>query len=240
MADMRTRDVNGVWQSVGRTHPVPTYQMYPVSPVMTVYTPTTTDYVKVTPAATNLAMFLAPSVATETLRVASIVVHKIADVTTLSATNPATDETTELYALADEVMDDFIVHIASTAYHVTATAAITHTAATSEATAVAEVNLIRTNMLSHYASTTAHGGLADAVQLALVAATSACTNKTNAVTLINLLATYHLAHLAVTDVGAYYIHPAAVMPMQWNCLGSFFAKTSVSNHSFSTIEFRSA
>jgi hypothetical protein len=224
------------WSRAMESHAAP----YPVSPVMTLYTPTTTNYVKVTPNAANLAMFLAPSVATETLTVASIVVHKIADVTTLSATNPATNDTTELYALADEVMEDFITHLASTSYHVTATGTITHTNATSEATAIAEVNLIRTNQLSHFASTTAHGGKADAAQLALVTATAACTTKAEAVTLINLLATYHLAHLAVTDVGAYYIHPAAVMPMQWNCLGSFFCKTSVSNHSFSTVEFRSA
>jgi hypothetical protein len=240
MADMRTRDVNNVWQSVSNTHPVPVHQAYPVSPVMTVYTPASTNYVKVTPNSANLAMSLAPTVATETLQVASVLVHKIADVTSFSAANPATNDTTELYALTDEVMDDFIVHIASTTYHVTATGTITHTAASSEATAVTEANLIRTNMLSHYASTTAHGGIADAINLALVAATTVATTKTNAVTLINLLATYHLAHLAVTDLSAYFIWPAAVMPLQWNCLGSFFAKTNVSNHSFATIEFRSS
>lgn len=214
--------------------------IYPLSPVFTLYTPSTTSYVKVTPNANNYTMFLEPTTAAETLQVTSTLVHKIADATTIAATNPATNDTTELYALADEVMEDMITHIASTAYHVTATGTITHTNATTEATAVAEVNLIRTNMLSHYASTTAHGGIADSVNLALVTATSACTDKASAVTLINLLAGYHAAHLVVTDLGTYYIHAAAVMPLEWRCLGSFFCKTNVSGHSFATCEFRSA
>jgi len=213
---------------------------YPVSPVVTLYSPATTAYVKVTPASDTLLMTVAPTVTTETLTYASIITHKIADATTIAATNPATNNTTELYALADEVMDDFIVHIASTAYHATATGTITHTAATTEATAVAEVNLIRTSLLSHLASTTAHCGRADAVNLALVTATSACTDKAGAVTLINLLATYYLAHLAVVDNSTYMTHPAGEMPMLWPCLGSFYAKTNVSGHTFATCEFKSA
>jgi len=213
---------------------------FPTAPVMTLYSPATTAYVLVTPDPTTLLMEVAPTVTTETLQYCSILTHKIADVTTIAATNPATNDTTELYALADEVMDDFITHIASTAYHAAATGTITHTAATTEATAVAEVNLIRTNMLTHLASTTKHGGRADAVNLALVAATTACTDKAGAVTLINLLATYYLAHLAVVDNATYMTTGAAVMPMRWPCLGAFYCKTNVSAHTFATTEYRSA
>jgi hypothetical protein len=213
---------------------------FPSAPLMTLYSPATTAYVKVAPAADTLLMTVAPTVTTETLQFASIITHKIADVTTIAATNPATNDTTELYALADEVMEDFIVHIASTAYHASATGTITHTNATTEATAVTEVNLIRTNMLSHLASSTVHCGRADATNLALVTATSACTDKAGAVTLINLLATYYLAHLAVVDNSTYMTHPAGEMPMQWPCLGSFYCKTNVSGHTFSTCEFKSA
>jgi hypothetical protein len=212
---------------------------FPSAPTMTLYSPATTAYVKVTPAADTLLMTVAPTVTTETLTYASVITHKIADVTAIAATNPATNDTTELYALADEVIDDLIVHIASTAYHVTATGTITHTAATTEATAVAEVNLIRTNLLSHLASATVHGGRADAVNLALVAATSACTNKATAVTLINLLATYYLAHLAIVDDSIAMTTGAAVMPMRWPCVGPFWCKTNVSAHTFSTCEFKS-
>jgi len=213
---------------------------FTVSPTMTLYSPATTAYVLVTPDPTMLLMEVAPTVTTETLQWCSVLTHKIADVTTIDATNPATNDTTELYALADEVMEDFIVHIASTAYHAAATGTITHTNATTEATAVAEVNLIRTNMLTHLASTTKHGGRADATQLALVAATTACTDKAGAVTLINLLATYYLAHLAVVDDATYMTHPAACMPMRWPCLGSFYCKTNVSAHTFATTEYKSA
>jgi hypothetical protein len=212
----------------------------PSSPTVTLYSPATTAYAKVTPAATCLDMLVAPQIVTETLQIASLVTHKIADVTTIAAANPAEDDTTALYALADEVMEDFIVHIASTAYHATATGTITHVNATTEATAVTEVNLIRTNLLTHLASTTVHGGRADAVNLALVAATTACTTKTNAVTLINLLATYYLAHLAIVEDGIWMAVPIAAMPFHWRSLGSFYCKTNVSAHLFSTTEYLSA
>jgi hypothetical protein len=210
------------------------------APTMTSYAPTSTAYMKVTPNANNLDMMVSPIVVTENLVVASTIVHKIADANGIAATNPATNDTTELYALADEIVDDMIVHIASTVYHVTATGTITHVAATTEATAITEVNLARTNMLSHFLSATAHGSMADTVNYNLVAATAACTTKAEAVTLVNLLATYWLAHCAVTDLSNYIVIGPSVMPFHWRSLIPFFCKTNVSGHLFTTAELRSA
>jgi len=212
---------------------------YPVSPVMTAYTPSTTAYVKVTPDASNITMFLRPNVATEALQVASILTHKIADATTIAATVPAVSEA-ESYALSIELADDFGTHVVSTAYHVNADTALTTTDATSEATLVAEVNAVRAKMLSHLASTTVHGGLADATNLATVTATSDATDAASAITLENVLAGAHAAHLLVTDQNKYLVHAAGVMPMEWRCLGSFFCKTDASGHTFVTQEFRSS
>ena len=118
------------------------------------------------------------------------------DATSIAATNPATNNTTELYALADEVMEDFIVHIANTAFHTAATGTITHTNATSEATAIAEVNLLRTNLLAHLNSSTLHG-TADATNYAVAAASVAATTAATATACVNILATAYLAHIAL-------------------------------------------
>jgi hypothetical protein len=212
---------------------------FPTAPTMTLYSPATTAYVKVAPAADTKLMTVAPTVTTETLQYASILTHKIADVTTIAATNPAVTEANS-YALSIELADDFATHMVSLAYHVVADTALTTTNATSEATLIAEVTAIRAAMLAHLASTTIHGGRADAVNLALVAATTVpIANAAAAIVVENILATAYLAHLAITDGGIYLTHGAAWMPLHWPCSGAFFCKTNVSAHTFATAEYAS-
>jgi hypothetical protein len=212
---------------------------FPSAPTMTLYSPSTTAYVKVTPAADTLLMTVAPTVTTETLTYASLITHKIADATSIAADNPAVGEA-QSYALSIELADDFSTHITSTAYHATADTALVTTNATSEATLIAEVNAIRAKMLTHFASSTIHGGRADAVALAATAATTVANSAASAITLENALATAYLAHLAVVDGAIYMTTGAAVMPMEWACLGAFWCKTNVSGHTFATAEFKSA
>jgi hypothetical protein len=128
--------------------------------------------------------------------------HKVVDANGIAATNPATNDTTELYALADEVVEDFNVHVADATYHTGVHGTLTHTNATSEVTAVAEINALRGALLSHFANVSVHGGVYDSVNLALVTATSDCTTKTDGLVLINLLATYWLAHCALGGAAA--------------------------------------
>ena len=123
--------------------------------------------------------------------------HRAADATTIAATNPAVTEANS-YALSIELIADHNTHTASLAYHQAATAAVTSTAATTEATLIAQVNKIRTGMLAHYADAASHGGIADATRLALVAATTAATDAATAIVLENLLVQYHAAHILVT------------------------------------------
>jgi hypothetical protein len=212
---------------------------FPSAPLMTLYSPATTAYVKVAPSDTTLLTTVAPTVTTETLQYASLVTHKIADVTTIAATNPAVTEANS-YALSIELADDFAVHQVSTAYHVVADTALVTTNATSEATLIAEVTAIRAALLTHLASTTIHGGRADPVNLALVAATTVpIANAAAAIVVENILATAYLAHLAITDGGIYMTHGAAWMPMHWPSSGAFFCKTNVSAHTFATAEYQS-
>lgn len=213
---------------------------FPVSPVMTKYAPSTTAYVKVTPNAAALTMFLRPLVTTEDLQVASVVTHKIADATSIAAADGSDDATDRL--LANELKADLNVHMASTAYHDTADTAITTADATSDATLIALTLALDDKWKAHSASTTVHGGLADAVMLAAVVALNlaASPSKAQCRTYLNALKPLHAAHLTVTDQDKYLIHAAGVMPLEWRCLGSFFAKTDVSGHSFVTQEFRSS
>lgn len=123
--------------------------------------------------------------------------HKMADATTIAATTPAVSEA-ESYALSIELIADHNTHTASTAYHRSATAAVTSVAATSEATLIAQVNKIRTAQLEHYANADVHGGIADKTRYDLVAATTVATSAATAIVLENLLVQYHAAHIVVT------------------------------------------
>ena len=93
--------------------------LYPVAPVCTVYTPASTNYLKVTPNAANITMLISPIVTTETLQIAPIITHKIADTTTtIAAADP--DDLPKSITAADEILADTNTHIASLTYHVAA------------------------------------------------------------------------------------------------------------------------
>jgi hypothetical protein len=123
-------------------------------------------------------------------------IHKVVDPNGLAA-NPAVNDRANVDTLANEFIDDLIVHIGSTTYHVAATGTITHTDASDQTTASTLCNLIRTSMIAHLADAANHGGVADTVNGALVAGTTPGSSDATNKTLINLLATYYLAHLAL-------------------------------------------
>lgn len=183
--------------------------LYPVSPVMTLYSPSGTAYVKVTPDPTNLAMFLRPVVTTETLQVASILTHKIADTTTtIGASDPGAANLGENQTAADEIIADCNTHIASTAYHVAAGAVIypchkavdaTNTTAannmSSLATGYVLADELDDDVTAHLLSTVFH----------LVATTAADFGGTPATegalrTKVNLLRTAMIAHFGSATV----------------------------------------
>lgn len=122
------------------------------------------------------------------------------DTTTLAATAPAASEEQD-YALVNEQVLDHNTHTALTTVHKVATAAIAPDSATSEATLVAAANALRTALIAHYASTTAHNA-ADATNGATVVATTAATDAASARTLINALVAPMAAHIATAKVQA--------------------------------------
>lgn len=215
---------------------------YPSAPVMTLYSPSTTAYVKVSPNAATLLMEVAPQTATEDLQYASLITHKIADATTITTAAPTTDETDRLRAT--EFKADFNVHVAATAYHAAAGTAIATADASSDETLIALCQALDAAMKAHAASTTVHGGRADAVFLAALtaAALPATPSKAECRTWLGdaVLKAAWEAHLAVTDSGIYMTAAAAILPMVWRGLGAFWAKTSVSGHKFTTAEYRSS
>jgi len=214
--------------------PVP----FPSAPTVTVVSPVTTSYAKVTPSTNTLKTLLRPRVITQSLVWAATIVHKIADANGIAATNPAITDA-NAYALVNEIKADFNTHIAATAYHV---AAGTNTIATADADdtpkTVALTNAIATALAAHMADTAVHGGMTDAVNLALVvAAATTCTDMTTAKTEMNLLATAWLAHLAVTDLGAYMTAGPVGLPIDWPCSAPFYAKTDTSAGVFTVAEW---
>lgn len=213
---------------------------YPASPLVTLYSPSTTAYVKVAPATTTMLTTVAPTVTTETLQYTSLVTHMIADATTITSDAPTTDETDRLRAT--EFKNDFNTHVASEVYHVTAGTAIATADATSDATLIALCQALDVAMKAHAASTTEHGGKADAVFAAalVAAALPAVPNKAQCRTWLAdlVLKAAWEAHLAVTDYGTYLTHGAAWMPLHWPSRGAFFCKTNVSAHTFATAEYK--
>ena len=125
-------------------------------------------------------------------------VHKIPDATNTLG-SAASNDSTDVYALANDFIDKVIAHIGGTTWHVTATGTITHVDATTEGTATTLCNLIRTSLIAHLGSGTnaLHGGVQDTVNSALVVATTAATNAATNKTLVNLLRTYYIAHCAL-------------------------------------------
>ena len=209
---------------------------FPAAPTVTVVSPSTTAYAKVTPSANTLKTMIRPRTVTQSLVYAATIVHKIADATSLSATAPAVTEAND-FALCIELMGDHNTHTASVAYHVAATASVASTAATSEATLVAQLNLYRLAQLAHYADSAAHGGMTDTVNLAIVAATVPCTTSATAHTLVNVLYPAHVAHLLVLDLGAYVTAGPVGLPIDWPCSAPFYAKTDTSGGVFTVTEW---
>lgn len=95
---------------------------YPATPTCTVYSPSGTAYMKVTPSATTLQLVVRPRTVTQSMVYAPIVTHKIADTTTtIGAADP--DDLAKSKTALDEILADTNTHIASLTYHVAAGAA---------------------------------------------------------------------------------------------------------------------
>jgi hypothetical protein len=216
---------------------------YPNAPVQTVYTPSTTAYVKITPDPTNLHMEISPRTTSDDLIYASVLTHKIADATTITSAAPTTDETDRLRAT--EFKNDCNTHMASLTYHEVAGPAITADDATDDATLIALCQEIDLDLKAHAASTTQHGGRADAVFVAALAslALPATPSKAECRTYLAdaaLKAAWD-AHRVITNhlagVQVYAVH-AAGTPKSWDCDGSLFCRCSTSGATFVTEEYR--
>lgn len=352
--------LNAEHAAVGSAPSVP----FPSSPVLTVYTPSSTEYVSITPDATCRKMVVRPRTTTHALIYASIITHKIADSTntivaadtdglaksktlvdelladvaahlasttyhvaagTAIVPGHKTDDTTNVitsdnmsslatgYVLVDEMDDDFNAHAVSTTVHPVAGAVVDFGATPdSEAKLVTKVNLVRaamaahfgsatvhtpadtvnaalvaattvasdeasaqtlinllkgywnshcavgdataddlaavcahanaiqTALLEHFSSISVHGGAADATNLATLTAVGAATDAASSYTLLNAEKTTYNLHCAVLDGGAYITAGPAGVPIVWDCLGSFWAKTDNSGGVLTTAEFRIA
>lgn len=213
---------------------------YPAAPLMTLYGPTGTAYIKVTPSATTLLTEVAPQVTTETLQYASVITHKIADATTITSAAPTDDATDRLRA--NEFKGDFNTHVASTVYHDAAGTAIATADASTDETLIALTLAIDAAMKAHAASTTEHGGRGDATFLAALEALELAAEPSTAQCRAYLadaaLKAAWEAHLAVTDGGIYLTAGTSVMPMRWASGAAFWCKTNVSGHKFSTAEYQ--
>lgn len=214
---------------------------FPSAPVLTLYSPSTTAYAKVTPTATALLTEAAPIVTTETLQYASLITHKIADATTITSDAPTTDETDRLRA--NEFKADFNTHVAALAYHDTAGTAIATADATSDATLIALTVAIDAAMKAHAASTTEHGGRGDAVFAAALVtlALPAAPTKGECRTYLAdaALKAAWTAHLAVVEGGIYLTAGVNAMPLRWASAAPFWCKTNVSGHTFAAAEYQS-
>jgi len=101
-------------------------------------------------------------------------------------------------------------------------------------------NAAKVGVLAHMLdATTAHGGTADATNRATLLAVDNASNLATAATLLHALKDTYNAHCAIVDGGAYITAGPVGLPIDWPCLGAFFAKTSASGV-FTVSEFRSA
>lgn len=213
---------------------------YPAAPLMKLYEPSTTAYVKVTPADDTLLTEVAPTDTTKTLVYASLITHKIADATTITSAAPTDDATDR--GRANEFKGDFNTHVAATAYHDEAGTAIATVDASSDATLIALTLAIDGAMKAHAASTSEHGGRGDAVFLAalVAAALPAEPSKANCRTYLGdaVLKAAWEAHLAVVDDDIYMTAGVEVMPMRWRSAAPFWCKTDTSAETFATAEYK--
>lgn len=215
---------------------------YPASPVMKFYQPTTTAYVKVTPAPSTLLVEVAPTVTTDILQYTSVVVHKIGDSSAISTAAPTTDETDRLRA--NEFKEDCNAHMASLVYHEEVGPVISAPDATDDASLIALCQELDAALRTHAASASQHGGCADETFLQALNALALPATPTKAECRAYLGNTALKAawdgHRLRTDNGIYMTCGTAVMPLRWRCTGSFYCKTGTSGGTFATAEYRSS
>jgi hypothetical protein len=122
--------------------------------------------------------------------------HKAADTTNTNSQANMSSLATG-YVLADEMDDDVTAHLLSTVFHLAATTADDFGGTpAAEGTLRTKVNLLRTAMIAHFGSTTAHS-VADVANATLAAATTPGSDEATDQTLINLLKTYWNSHCGV-------------------------------------------
>jgi len=109
------------------------------------------------------------------------------------------------------------------------------------AAVVVAANAAKAGLLAHMAdSAVAHGGTADATNLATLTAVAAASDQATANTLLTAeKATYNL-HCAILEGGAYITAGPVGLPIVWPCLGALFIKTDTSDGVFTVAEFKSA
>lgn len=107
---------------------------------------------------------------------------------------------------------------------------------------VMTANSARAALLSHYNSTTYHGGAtmgtADTTNYATLNAVAAATDLASAQTLLNAEKSTLNLHYVILDNGAYATVPGAD-GLPWQCLGPVWVRTSASGGVWTTSEWRS-
>lgn len=177
---------------------------YADAPVVTVYSPSTTAYMKVTPDASNLKMHIAPREVTHTLVYAPNVTHKIADATTIAAADA--DDLAKSKTLIDEIVPECKTHIASTAYHLAAGTVLYpgHKAADTTNTSTADnmsslatgyvlADELEADLIAHAALAASHIAVATIADLAGTPDSEALL-----VAKVNLIRTAMIAHFGAT------------------------------------------
>jgi hypothetical protein len=97
------------------------------------------------------------------------------------------------------------------------------------AAVIVSANAAKAALLAHMAdATVAHGGVGDATNRATLLAVADASDLATAITLIHAEKDTYNAHCAIVDGGAYITSGPVGLPIEWNCSGSLFVKTSAS------------
>jgi len=179
-------------------------QTYVATPTVTVYTPTTTAYLKVTPTSTSSKTVIRARTVTDTLAYATAVTHLIADATTIAAADA--DDLAKSKTLIDEIMPETNVHFASEVYHTAADAVwygghkeddATNLASSDNmsdlATGYVLADELDDDVIAHLASTTFHAAADTVYDFG-----GTPNSEGTLVTKVNLLRTAMAAHFAST------------------------------------------
>jgi hypothetical protein len=138
----------------------------------------------------------------------------------------------------DEASDQTLINLLQTYWN--SHCAVGDTGSDDLAAVVAGANAAKAGLLLHFAeASTAHGGVADATNLATLTAVAAATDQASANTLLTAIKTTYNLHCAIVDGGAYITAGPVGLPIEWPCLGSFFCKTDTSAGVFTVADFRS-